>query len=60
MEEGCRETCSRLRAWGSEDNEQDTLGRAMSCSLRRILALVAASIESVVWRMNRKGRGSEE
>jgi hypothetical protein len=45
MEEGCKETCSRLRAWGSEDKAQDTLGKAMSCSLRRILAFVAASIE---------------
>jgi hypothetical protein len=44
MEEGCNETCSRLLAWGSEDKEQDTLGKAMSCSLRRILAFEEASI----------------
>ena len=44
MEDGCNETCSRLLAWGSEDKEQDTLGKAMSCSLRRILAFEAASI----------------
>ena len=46
MEEGCNETCSRLRACGSEDKAQDTLGKAMSCSLRRVLAFEVASIES--------------
>ena len=44
MEEGCSDTCSRLLAWGSEDREQDKLGRAMSCSLRRVLALAEAFI----------------
>lgn len=44
MEEGCKETCSRLLAWGSADREQDTLGKAMSFSLRRDLAFVAASM----------------
>jgi len=45
MEEECNETCSRLLACGSEDKEQDTLGKAMSCSLRRVLAFEEASIE---------------
>lgn len=45
MEDGCNETCSKLLAWGREDKEQDTLGKAMSCSLRRDLAFEAESIE---------------
>jgi len=50
MEDGCNETCARLLAWGSEDREQDTLGRAMSCSLRRLFAFEAASIGGGGWR----------
>jgi hypothetical protein len=40
MEDGCNETCSGVLAWGSWDKAQDTLGRAMSFSLRSCAASI--------------------
>jgi len=62
MEEGCKETWSRHLAWGKEDSEHDTLGRANNCSLRKLVAFLDAStvLERVDMRSEEEEYRKEE